>query len=254
MRKKLLYTIVLIIPIFIYCACSAQSFKQNQLKYSRVRQAYENKQTQLEQLLRTKKLSFDSLELFIRAFKSEQIIEVWGKNKDDPAFVILRQYRFCATSGTLGPKRKEGDLQIPEGFYYINSFNAWSSFHLSLKINYPNKSDRYFADKKSPGGDIYIHGACCTIGCIPITDVKIEELYILCVEAKNSGQKQIPVHIFPIEFTENKWLELQENHSDSPSIIKFWKNLKQAYDSFINHRIPPSVRVNAKGVYLFSEY
>lgn len=106
-------------------------------------------------------------------------------------------YPFCASSGILGPKRKEGDRQIPEGIYYINHFNPVSNFHLSLGINYPNPSDKILSDPAQPGESFYIHGNCVTIGCIPISDDKIKELYILAVEAYNNGQVKIPVHIFP---------------------------------------------------------
>ncbi len=94
-----------------------------------------------------------------------------------------------------------GDYQVPEGFYYINEFNPRSLYHLSLGLNYPNASDRMLCDMSQPGGDIYIHGSCVTTGCIPITDGQIEELYVLAAHAKDMGQDFIPVHIFPVNFS-----------------------------------------------------
>jgi murein L,D-transpeptidase YafK len=109
---------------------------------------------------------------------------VGKKNTSDQEFLHIKTYTVCATSGLIGPKRMQGDLQIPEGFYYIDRFNPYSNFYLSLGINYPNTSDRILGDKNNLGGDIFIHGDCVTIGCLPITDSEIKELYIFCVEAK----------------------------------------------------------------------
>jgi hypothetical protein len=101
-------------------------------------------------------------------------------------------------AGELGPKRKQGDNQTPEGFYAISYFNPRSDFHLSLHIDYPNRRDRAAgADGVKLGGDIFIHGGCLSEGCLAITDEGIRELYWLAVEARSVGQRRIPVHIFP---------------------------------------------------------
>jgi murein L,D-transpeptidase YafK len=162
---------------------------------------------------------------------------------------LLRIYDFCSTSGTLGPKRREGDLQIPEGIYYINHFNPLSNFHLSLGINYPNASDKILSNKQHPGGAIYIHGNCVTIGCIPITDDKIKELYILAVDARNNGQTKIPVHIFPSALNTPGWNSLQQEFKQEPQRLKFWENLKPIYQDFEAHKVMKTVKVNSKGEY-----
>ena len=82
-------------------------------------------------------------------------------------------------SGTTGPKRLQGDFQVPEGFYHINEFNPNSNYHLSMGLNYPNSSDRILSDSLRPGGEIYIHGSCVSVGCIPLNDDEIEELYLI---------------------------------------------------------------------------
>src|SRR5688572_24750207 len=171
------------------------SFKETQLRHSRVKAAYTEKEKTVEQYFVAKKIAQDGARIFLRAFKKEETLEVWVNEKGKNTFSLLHTYQFCSSSGTLGPKRKEGDLQIPEGVYHINHFNPFSTFHLSLGINYPNASDRILGDKTNPGSAIYIHGDCVSIGCIPITDDKIKELYILTVESKNSGHNNIPVHI-----------------------------------------------------------
>jgi murein L,D-transpeptidase YafK len=224
------------------------SFKESQLKHSRVKVAYEEKEHPLKQLLQEKTLLFNDLEMFIRAFKKEQQLEVWGKRKDATRFNLIVTYNFCSSSGTLGPKRKEGDLQIPEGVYYINHFNPQSNFHLSLGINYPNKSDKILGDKLQPGSAIYIHGNCVTVGCIPITDDKIKELYLLAVEAKNAGQEKIPVHIFPTRLNQKNF-QLLTNEPSKSDLIAFWSDLQKIYADFENNKSLKPIHVNSHGKY-----
>ena len=151
---------------------------------------------------------------------------MWIKEKGKEEFTLLHTYAFCSTSGTLGPKRKEGDLQIPEGIYHINHFNPVSNFYLSLGVNYPNASDNILSDKQHPGGSIYIHGNCVTIGCIPITDEKIKELYVLAVEAKNNGQENIPIHIFPDRLDMGVPEKLAQDYAVDEKVSSCWKNLQ----------------------------
>ena len=99
-----------------------------------------------------------------------------------------------------------------------------------MGINYPNASDRILSDPKKPGGEIYIHGNCVSVGCLPITDEKIRELYLLASDARDAGQQQIPVHIFPCRMTaENRKNLLALNR---PELLPFWDNLGEAYDFF----------------------
>src|SRR6187431_1939904 len=123
------------------------SFKESQLQHVRVKNAYDEKVTVVQSYFTEKHIKPEGFTLFLRVFKKEQKIEVWVKEKERPTYALLRTYDFCSTSGMLGPKRQEGDLQIPEGIYYINHFNPLSNFHLSLGINYPNASDKILSDK-----------------------------------------------------------------------------------------------------------
>ncbi|MDQ3844819.1 MAG: energy transducer TonB, partial [Bacteroidota bacterium] len=129
---------------------------------------------------------------------------------------------------------------VPEGFYYINEFNPNSNYHLSLGINYPNASDKVLSDAYKPGGDIYIHGSCVTVGCIPVKDDQIEELYILAAHAKNNGQDFIPVHIFPIRYSNKKSIEyLAQLTKNDPQLKNFAETLESVYDHFeITHQLP----------------
>jgi murein L,D-transpeptidase YafK len=223
-------------------------FKKNQLENARVKEAYAEKEKTILNYFKEKGFSYSGFNLFIRAFKAEQKLEVWIKEKDNNAYSHLHTYNFSNTSGIPGPKRKEGDLQIPEGVYRINHFNPQSNFHLSLGINYPNASDKILSDKKQPGSSIYIHGNCVTVGCIPITDDKIKELYILAVEAKNNGQESIPVHIFPAKFNDYSFTTLKENETNK-SLFSFWRNLKSVYHDFENTKTVKNINVNKQGEY-----
>ncbi len=226
-----------------------QSFKTEQLKYERVRTAYKDKEKEITALLKSKSLEVGKIEIYFRAFKDEGDFEVWAKSKSDQTFQLLKTYKICRASGDLGPKRKQGDLQVPEGFYSIHIFNPNSNYYLSLGVNYPNASDKKLSDKTAPGGDIFIHGKCVTIGCLPLTDSKIKEVYLLAVEAKNAGQKQIRVDIFPFRMTESNLTSFSKSYSQHAN---FWKNLKQGYDLFEKSKTTPKVSVDAKGKYLFN--
>ena len=149
----------------------------------------------------------------------------------------------------MGPKRQQGDGQVPEGFYNVAVFNPYSSYHLSLGINYPNASDR-IVGKGNLGGDIMIHGSCVTIGCMPLTDTYIKEVYILAVEARTNGQQTIPVHIFPTKMDEKGMNLLADTNSKQ---LDFWKNIKTGYDYFEQKKQLPKFSVDKAGKYVFPE-
>ena len=226
-----------------------KSFKETQLVHSRVAEAYADKEKIVSQYFTDNHVRQSGFNLFLRGFKEEGKLEVWVKEKGKDQYVLLTTYDFCATSGQPGPKRKEGDGQIPEGIYYINHFNPLSNFFLSLGINYPNESDRLLSDRMHPGGSIYIHGNCVTIGCIPITDDKIKELYVLAVEARNNGQRKIPVHIFPFAKM-NGAKALSQTYGIAN--IKFWENLNLIFQDFEKTKRLSSISVDNNGSYVIS--
>jgi murein L,D-transpeptidase YafK len=136
--------------------------------------------------------------LILIGVKYEKRLEVWGKQ--DKKWKHIHDYKFTSFSGRLGPKLKEGDKQIPEGIYHISYLNPNSKFHLSMRIDYPNKFDKQIAKKEKRtnlGGDIMIHGGDRTIGCIPIGDDNIEQLYYL---AQKVGIQNIKVILSPVDF------------------------------------------------------
>jgi murein L,D-transpeptidase YafK len=243
LKINLLYLTLMMIS---YTA-PAQTFVKEQKQYSRVKTAYQEKEQVVKQKLEKVGVT-GTYEIFIRAFKSEKILEVWVKAKGQTLFVHLCDYAICSSSGDLGPKRKQGDCQTPEGFYHIDRFNPASNFYLSLGVSYPNSSDKILGNKGNLGGDIFIHGNCVTIGCIPLTDDIIKELYILAVEAKSNGQAKIPVHIFPFRMSEENMTDYGLRYSENKD---FWENLQEGYNFFEKNKSLPSVTVDTKGKYLF---
>lgn len=245
-------TTVIFLLFLAFSMCSEAQFKSAQLKFERVRDAQTAKGAFVKALCEKNGIPLNELELFVRVFKHEQELEVWGKKRSEPSFKLLITYPFCSTSGDLGPKRVQGDYQIPEGFYFIDRFNPYSNFHLSLGVNYPNASDKKLSDPKRPGGDIFIHGSCVTIGCIPLTDEKIQELYLLAVEARNNGQEKIEVHYFPFRMTKAN----VTNMTSKPAYAKFasfWATLQSGHDAFEETKMLPTIGVGEKGEYVVRE-
>jgi murein L,D-transpeptidase YafK len=230
-------------------------FVREQLQFSRVRHARDVATSSIEDLFRRRGISYPASEMFIRVFKRERELELWVRSANRPRFELLRTYPVCALAGVLGPKRVEGDGQVPEGFYTIDLFNPASSYHLSLRIDYPNERDRAAApEERALGGQIFIHGGCKSDGCLAITDEAIRELYWLAVTIRGRGQERIPVHIFPARF-DNAWRtgKVERVFRESPGLLEFWETLRPAYDYFEKTHQLPIVGVDLRGRYRTSQ-
>ncbi|MFI5385707.1 MAG: murein L,D-transpeptidase family protein [Fimbriimonadales bacterium] len=179
--------------------------------------------------------------ILLRAFKQERELELWGADGSG-IMHLLRLYPIAAASGGPGPKRREGDCQVPEGIYRIDQFNPKSRFHLSLRLNYPNQADRILGDRTSPGGDIFIHGNQVSIGCLAMTDKKIDEIYALA----SSARRPIPVHMFPCRMEGASYLDLRRRY---PGFASFWNQLQPIYSAFEKRRAVPKVEITRLGEY-----
>lgn len=227
------------------------SFIDYQRSFPRADESFKRKEDTLQKQFEAKKLKWPARYIYIRSFKYDSQLEVWVKNELNEPFQLFKTYKVCALAGTLGPKRMEGDYQVPEGFYYINEFNPNSSYYLSLGINYPNESDKVLSDLYRPGGAIYIHGSCVTVGCIPITDQQIDELYILAAHAKNRGQDFIPVHIFPVRFNVPRSVSYLEGLTkDDPKLKQFAGRMEDAFDYFEKFKQLPVIMISDSGQYI----
>jgi murein L,D-transpeptidase YafK len=230
-----------------------KSFRDLQWKYPRVRIASEEKDAVLKRRFGERDLRYPPRAILLRAFKQEGRLELWAADAEDKPYVLVHEYRICTSSGTLGPKRRFGDEQVPEGFYELDWFNPQSNFFLSLHISYPNASDRVLGSHKNPGGDIFLHGSCASIGCIPITDDGIKEVYWLAVLVHNQNQQHLPIQIFPARLTNDGLKALAATHADQPALLAFWSNLKQGYDLFETNHRPAVIKTRRDGTYEFTD-
>jgi murein L,D-transpeptidase YafK len=208
----------------------------NQDTSDRAATALARTRPELEQALAAKGLRFGD-PVFLRAFKEERLLELWLLQRETQRYVLFRSWPIAAASGELGPKLAEGDNQVPEGCYFVtpDRLNPRSQFHLAFNIGYPNAYDQ--AHQRT-GSSIMIHGAACSIGCLAMTNAKIEDIYTLCAAALRNGQPFFRVHIFPFRLTPERLAAA----AGQPS-VNFWKNLQQGYELFERDRLPPAVTV-----------
>lgn len=188
---------------------------------------------------------FPPRRVMLVSYKLEQELEVWASEADTGPMTRVVRYGVCAASGTLGPKREEGDGQVPEGFYEIDYFNNKSAYHLAMHVTYPNRSDRILtSNPKAPGSAIMVHGDCVSAGCLAMSDERDEELWWI-LRSVWKRQRGIPLAIFPTR------------HMDSllavapPELVPFWTQLAEGRDRLLEQREPVSFRVDDAGAYHF---
>ena len=222
MTRKLILILGLIITIIVFLKFGRSIYmplinkvEGKETVESRIENIQENVWNRLENDLGIAGYKMDyPKEIILAAFKEERKLQVYAK--DYSGIKLIKEYPFTAFSGQLGPKLREGDKQIPEGIYKVEYLNPNSSYYLSIKVSYPNEFDKSktkFANISEMGGDIFIHGKSATIGCIPIGDEAIEEVFLLTHKARNNNIKVI---ISPRDFRVN---------SDFPEIEKIdWEN------------------------------
>jgi murein L,D-transpeptidase YafK len=145
----------------------------------------------------------------------------------------------------VGPKRREGDEQVPEGFYTLDQFNPFSQFHLSMRVSYPNEADRRLGERPL-GGAIYVHGNCMSIGCIAIEDGPIEALYLMVLEARARMKRDVPIHIFPRRLDAKGLAALEKHPRATPRLVSFWRGLEPGWRYFEETRRPPRVSVDTR--------
>jgi len=251
MKKTMLKISLSLFLLFLISNCYCQPSSVDNPKPFKVADVFNHTEESLRKEFGDKGLAWPSKYVYIRSFKYDAQVEVWVKNDPKEQYKLFKSYKICQQSGGFGPKRLQGDYQVPEGFYYINEFNPNSNYHLALGLNYPNASDRILSDSLRPGGDIYIHGSCVSVGCIPINDQGIEELYVISSYARANGEDFIPVHVFPYKYTSRKSAEYFRNMTKTNERVqKFANQLKDAFDKFEATHQLPIVMVNKKGDYV----
>ena len=142
-------------------------------------------------------VAYPPKQIALLVFKRERRLSLWARSGPNTPWRFIRHYPVLAASGHAGPKLRQGDYQVPEGVYRIEHLNPNSSYHLSMKVSYPNELDRRMAardSRTSLGGDIFIHGDQVSIGCVAMGDPAIEELFTLDAE---TGHQRVKVIIAP---------------------------------------------------------
>ena len=205
---------------------------------SRPEQAAARVTSGLQRDLRTLGLALGA-PAFVRIFKREGELELWLGGKDG-RYQLFRTYPICTFSGQLGPKRRQGDNQAPEGFYRVarGQLNPASRYHLAFNLGYPNAYERAHG---YTGDFLMVHGSCVSIGCYAMGDAAIEEIYTLAEAALRGGQKAFQVHAFPFRL-DAAALAAQQ----SSPWFDFWSSLKPGYDAFERARQPPRVSVRER--------
>ncbi len=188
------FTVMIIFSSLFVAMCASRNQTVTQ-----VLAEYEPKaKAAYSQILKAAKINYPPVEVTLIAVKQERKLEVWAKGNSGK-FVRIARYPILAASGELGPKRKEGDKQVPEGIYTLPSLNPNSKYHLSIKVGYPNSTDikNSKISVKEMGGDIFVHGRSVSIGCIAIGDKAIEDLFCLVARVPVNKRKII---ITPVDF------------------------------------------------------
>jgi len=164
-------------------------------------------------------VAYPPKDVVLVGIKDAAQLEVWGRSATDQPFRRIVTYPIVAASGVLGPKLREGDRQVPEGLYDVESLNPNSRFHLSLRVSYPNALDRRMADadgRTNLGGDIMIHGGAASIGCLAMGDDVAEELFTL---AAQTGIENCSIILTPVDF------RIRELPTDMPPTPEWTKVL-----------------------------
>ena len=209
----------------------------------RVRHAERAKSATVKTLFADAGVTFPPTEVLFRVFKHERELEVWANGAKGAPMRRIATYEVCAMSGGPGPKRREGDRQVPEGFYRIKYFWPDSAFWLSANVGYPNPSDRARGGP-APGSDIMIHGGCASIGCVAMTDERIEELWVIGGAVQYAGEP-VHVHIFPGR-------DLAAFRADPAHAAHhaFWAEIAPGLEAFDASARLPRVTIDPKGAYV----
>ena len=177
--------------------------------------------------------------VLIRTYKKEAELEIW-KMRSDGRYALLKTFPICRWSGQLGPKKVEGDMQVPEGFYTIQpgQMNPNSHYYLAFNVGYPNAYDRAYG---RTGGSVMVHGVCSSAGCFSMTDEQVADIYAIARDAFRGGQREIQLQSYPFHMTPENMAKYRLDPN-----IAFWKELKNGSDHFEVAKAEPSVVVCGK--------
>jgi hypothetical protein len=205
---------------------------------SRVAQYGDGARARLAPAFRQAGVAYPPRAVTLVGLKDERVLQVYAGPRRD-ALAHVADYPVLAASGGVGPKLREGDGQVPEGLYGIESLNPNSQFHLSLRVSYPNAFDRRQAagDRRTRlGGDIMIHGNAVSIGCLAMGDVVAEELFVL---AADTGLANVAVILAPHD--------LRRRPAPADASLPAWAPSLYAQIASALDRLPAPARASARG-------
>lgn len=210
MKRKPVYFLILVFTIALCVVVFPQKLRSS---FMGLMQVGKGRKTVVERLVQFESVVSNRLSarfaeigrgypprsLTLIGLKHERLLEVWVSDGTN-GVRHLKTYPILGASGKLGPKLREGDRQVPEGHYMVEALNPNSAFHLSLRLNYPNRFDREkgkLDGRTNLGSDIMIHGGSASIGCLAVGDPAAEDLFVL---AAKTGVENINVLISPVDF------------------------------------------------------
>ncbi len=186
----------------------------------------------LHAMFKEKGFSYPPAKLALLAFKNIRVLDVYVASADGK-FQHLHTYPILGASGKLGPKLREGDFQVPEGMYRLESLEPNTPYHLALRLNYPNDFDIEQAKidgRSKPGSDILIHGSNGSVGCLAMGDTAAEDLFVL---ANDTVDQNIAIIICPVDLRTFKAPPLTPN--DPVWLPKLYEDVGKALKNYPPH-------------------
>lgn len=202
--------------------------------------ARKRKLAEVKKLIADAGVTWPPYRVLFRVYKKESELEVWARDRKGKLKGVAR-YAICAASGKLGPKTRQGDEQVPEGFYRTTIQMPWTRYWMGVHINYPNGRDKRL---RYTGSAIMIHGACASIGCMAMTDERIMELWLLI--RRQRPRRSVPVHIYPARDLAGLIAKTKR-----PELKAFWRQLKRGRDLVDSRGKLPRISWTRRGVYRF---
>ena len=213
-RRIIIFALLLVIAgvVFIFRArfdaalgVVGQKFSAKKTVEQRLQEYGNSARTRLRPHFERALVSYPPQRLLLLGIKDESRLEIYACGTNGK-LRFIRSYPILAASGVAGPKLRQGDGQVPEGIYALESLNPNSSYHLALRVGYPNVFDREQAKRdgrEQLGGDIMIHGKAVSIGCLAMGDEAAEDLFVLAAE---TGLNNIEIVLTPVDFRSGKSL------------------------------------------------
>ena len=208
-------------------------------------------------ILKEKNIGYDDADNIIVIFKDELLLQLFARQAHTvQEYGLISEYKIRNDRVRyLGPKSRKGDGLTPEGIYDLVFYPAlrWSDFYLAFRVTYPNDADKirkeYWGIQGKIGGDINIHGYCVSIGCVPLGNPAICELFFFLRQnmVKNN---RIKVMIFPFQFDlEINQSYLEAYYQRNKKVAEFWESLNPIYTYFIENKKIPNYQIDQERGY-----